>query len=87
MPNVLIESINYETPVISTKASGVDDILLYGKGGLILKKMEINELVSKIKFSLENYDKILNRTFLSKKELKKYSVEKAAQKYIDYLSE
>ncbi len=86
MPNVLIEAINYETPVISYNASGVDDILINGRGGLILKKMEINELLSKIKYSLNNYDEILKKTYQSKKQLKKFSVEKAAQKYIDYLS-
>ena len=37
MPNVLIDAINYEVPSICSDASGVDDILLKGKGGIIIK--------------------------------------------------
>ena len=36
MPNALIEAINYELPSIALNSSGVEDVLLKGKGGEIL---------------------------------------------------
>tara|TARA_E500000178_G_scaffold12714_1_gene12233 strand:- start:3173 stop:4264 length:1092 start_codon:yes stop_codon:yes gene_type:complete len=85
MPNVLIEALNNEIPVIAFNSSGVEDLLLGGKGGEIFFKMSSEELLDKIYHSLNNYDKALKKTYLAKKQLKKYSVEIAGQKYISNL--
>ena len=85
MPNVLIEALNNEIPSIAFNSSGVEDLLLRGKGGEIFYKMSSKELLKKIHFSLNHYDKALKKTFLAKKQLKKYSIEIAGQKYISNL--
>tara|TARA_B100000989_G_scaffold294953_1_gene275000 strand:+ start:966 stop:2057 length:1092 start_codon:yes stop_codon:yes gene_type:complete len=85
MPNVLIEALNNQIPVIAFSASGVEDLLLKGKGGEIIYKMESKELLNKINYSLNHYDKAIKKTFLAKKQLKKYSIEIAGQKYISNL--
>ena len=85
MPNVLIEALNNEIPVIAFNASGVEDLLIGGKGGEIFHNMRSSELLDKIHYSLNNYSKALKKTYLAKKQLKKYSVEIACQKYINNL--
>ncbi len=85
MPNVLIEALNNEIPVIAFNASGVEDLLIGGKGGEIFHNMRSSELLDKIHYSLNNYSKALKKTYLAKKQLKKYSVEIACQKYISNL--
>lgn len=85
MPNVLIEAINNEIPVISFNSSGVEDLLLKGRGGEIFYNMSSKELLNKIHFSLNHYNKSLKKTFLAKKKLKKYSIEIAGQRYITNL--
>ena len=50
MPNVLIEAINNEIPVISFNSSGVEDLLLKGRGGEIFYNMSSKELLNKIHF-------------------------------------
>ena len=85
MPNVLIEAINNEIPTVAFNSSGVEDLLLSGRGGEIFYKMNSKELLNKINFSLNYYDEALKKTFLAKKQLKKYSIEIAGQKYISNL--
>ncbi len=85
MPNVLIEALNNEIPVIAFNSSGVEDLLLKGKGGEIIYKMNSDEFLKKINYSLNHYDEALKKTFLAKKQLKKYSIEIAGQKYISKL--
>ncbi len=85
MPNVLIEALNNEIPIIAFNSSGVEDLLLEGKGGEIIQTMNSEEFLNKINYSLKHYDKALQKTFLAKKELKKYTVEIAGQKYISNL--
>ena len=50
MPNVLIEAINNEIPVISFNSSGVEDLLLKGRGGEIFYNMSSKELLKKFIF-------------------------------------
>ena len=44
MPNVLIEAINNEIPVISFNSSGVEDLLLKGRGGEIFLQYEFKRI-------------------------------------------
>ncbi len=85
MPNVLIEALNNGIPIIAFNSSGVEDLLLKGKGGEIIYKMNSEEFLNKINYSLSHYDEALKKTFLAKKQLKKYSIEIAGQKYISKL--
>ncbi len=83
MPNVLIDAVNYETPSIAFNASGIEDILLKGEGGEVVKKYNSNELAQRIENALIDYNKILIKTRKSKNEVDKYYIEKAGQKYIN----
>ena len=85
MPNVLIDAVNFETPSIAFNVSGVEDILLNGKGGEIIKNKNSKELTKRIKNSLSDYKKILIKTKRSKNKIDKYYIEKAGQKYINLL--
>ena len=86
MPNVLIDAINFETPSIALNASGVEDLLLNGRGGELIKNYNYKTLAYRMKSVIKNYNEILSKTKISKKNLNKYYIEKAGQKYINYLS-
>ena len=85
MPNALIEAINYELPSIALNSSGVEDVLLNGKGGEILYDRDIKVLANKMNQVILNYKTILKKTKNSKKKIDQYYIEKAGQKYINYL--
>ena len=85
MPNALIEAINYELPSIALNSSGVEDVLLNGKGGEILYDRNIKVLANKMSQVILNYKKILKKTKKSKKKIDQYYIEKAGQKYINNL--
>ena len=86
MPNVLIDAVNFETPSIAFNASGVEDILLNGKGGEIIKKNNSKELAKRIKNAVSDYKKILIKTKKSKNRIDKYYIEEAGQRYINLLA-
>ena len=67
MPNCLIEAINHEVPSISSDVSGVKDILLGGKGGEILERNNYHDLVKKMNYVIDNYNKYKIKTNNSKK--------------------
>ena len=52
MPNCLIESTNYEIPSIASNVS-MKDILLNGRGGVILKDYNYHTLAQKMMILLE----------------------------------
>ena len=55
MPNVLIEALNNNIPCISSNVSGVSDLLLNGKGGVILKNYNTFELINKLNKVISKY--------------------------------
>jgi len=85
MPNALIDAVNFETPSIATNASGVEDLLLNGRGGEIIKNYDYRKLAHRMKNTIKNYNVILSKVKVSKKNLNKYYIEKAGQKYINVL--
>ena len=85
MPNALIDAVNFETPSIATNASGVEDLLLNGRGGEIIKNYDYRKLAHRMKNTIKNYNAILSKVKVSKKNLNKYYIEKAGQKYINVL--
>ena len=63
--NVLIDSINYNTPCISTDChSGPREILLNGKGGYLVKVKSPELLAEKINFCINNYSKALKKNLI-----------------------
>ena len=85
MPNALIEAVNFELPSIVSNFSGAEDILLKGNGGEIIYDNDTKNLAKKMRSSVINYKKILDKTKISKKNIKKYFIEKAGQRYINQL--
>ena len=85
MPNVIIDSINCNLPNICSDASGVDDLLLHGRGGEIIKNINYVKLYKKMIHTENNYKKILNKTKLAKKHLNKYLIFQASNKFINFL--
>ncbi len=85
--NVLIDSINYNTPCISTDChSGPREILLNGKGGYLVKVKSPELLAEKINFCVNNYSKALKKNLIAKKTLNRFLITTQSKKYFDYLT-
>jgi len=81
MPNCLIESINYEIPSIASNVSGVKDILLNGKGGIILKDYNHHTLAQKMNNVIVNYNTYKIKVKTSKRKLNRFTVIEATREY------
>ena len=86
MPNALIDAINYEIPSISSNASGVNELLLYGKGGEIIQNINKNSLSKRMIFMVNNYKHSQKKIIKSKKQLNKFLINFATEKYINFLN-
>ena len=85
-PNVLIESIFLKLPVISTDfKSGLKEILLNGKGGVILKKKEPNYISGQINYYLSNMKKLKSKMLNAKKNISKYNISVGRKKFLKIL--
>ena len=73
LPNVLIDSVNYEIPTVSTDCSGAKDILVNGKGGYIIPINDQSNLENKIEFIINNRTKALKKTIYAKNNIQKFS--------------
>lgn len=84
--NVLIDSINFNTPCISTDCnSGPKEILLNGAGGYLVKNDSINDLAKKMIYSIQNYNLSKKKNNLAKKKISRFFIKKNCQKYIKTL--
>tara|TARA_B100000989_G_scaffold204177_1_gene154520 strand:- start:1825 stop:2937 length:1113 start_codon:yes stop_codon:yes gene_type:complete len=73
LPNVLIDAVNNEIPIISTNCSGASDILHKNSGGFIIPINNQHELEKKIIFVMKNYFLAKNKVLSAKKRLYKFS--------------
>ncbi len=85
MPNVLIEAINFNIPSIASDVSGVKDLLISGKGGIIYNRQNKNELKKKMIYVINNYSLFVKKIKYAKSQLKKYEINIAAEKYLKLL--
>ena len=86
--NVLIDSINFNTPCISTDCnSGPKEILLNGKGGYLVKNNSEIDLAKKMIFSIQNYNLSKKKNIFAKKKLDRFFIEKNCKIYIKTLFE
>lgn len=84
--NVLIDSINFNTPCISTDCnSGPKEILLNGAGGYLVKNDSINDLAKKMIYSIENYNLSKKKNNFAKKKISRFFIKKNCQIYIKTL--
>ncbi len=73
LPNVLIDAVNYEVPCLATDVSGVRDILIQGKGGLIIPNNDQHKLEKNIEYSIKNYSKLKKMTLIAKKKIFRFT--------------
>ncbi len=73
LPNVLIDAVNYEVPCLATDVSGVRDILIQGKGGLIIPNNDQHKLEKNIEYSLKNYSKLKKMSLIAKKKIFRFT--------------
>jgi GalNAc-alpha-(1->4)-GalNAc-alpha-(1->3)-diNAcBac-PP-undecaprenol alpha-1,4-N-acetyl-D-galactosaminyltransferase len=85
LPNVLIDSVNYELPVISTDVSGASDILRNNRGGIIIEKNNYKKLALSINNSLNYYSLMKNKILFAKKSIKRFLLSTQAEKYVNLL--
>jgi glycosyltransferase involved in cell wall biosynthesis len=85
LPNVLIDSINYKLPVVSTKVSGVKDILLGNKGGYLAEVNNKNSLLLNMIACQNNYKNSIKKTLYAKKFLSRFLLEKQNKKYLELI--
>jgi glycosyltransferase involved in cell wall biosynthesis len=87
LPNVLIESLNYKLPIISTDCeSGPKEILLNGKYGFLTQVDSPLLLSRKISFILNNYKLAEKKSSLGFKSLKRFDITSQCQKYERFIN-
>ena len=73
LPNVMLDAMNHEIPIISTNCSGASDILQKNSGGFIIPINNQYKLEKKIIYVMENYLIAKNKVLRAKKKLHKFS--------------
>jgi len=85
--NVLIDAINFDIPCISTDCpSGPSEILLNGKGGLLVKPKSPYLLAEKMNICINDYKKSLLKNKVAKSKLNRFLIEQNTNKYFEYLN-
>ena len=73
LPNVMLDAMNHEIPIISTNCSGASDILQKNSGGFIVPINDQNELEKKIVFVMKNYSIAKKKIINAKKKIHMFS--------------
>ena len=85
-PNILLESINYNLPIISTKClSGPDEILMNGKYGELVPVDNYEALSKKIDFVLKNYNRAITKSKKGIPSLSRFNLINQCKKYKSFL--
>tara|TARA_Y100000590_G_scaffold217051_1_gene245782 strand:+ start:189 stop:554 length:366 start_codon:yes stop_codon:yes gene_type:complete len=82
---IINKKINYNIPCISTNVSGVSDLLLNGKGGIIIKNNNVSDLYKAFLDLTSNYNIISKKLILAKKYLNRFELNNASLKYMKFL--
>jgi glycosyltransferase involved in cell wall biosynthesis len=87
MPNVILESLSYKCPVISSDCqSGPREILRNEKFGYLVPVNNFRLLAKKIEFALNNYKIIKKKTDRAFLNLKDFSYQEQCQKYEKFVN-
>ena len=82
-PNVLLDSINYSTPILASNCSGVKDLI--GKNrGYIFKINDEIDLEKKIIYIINNYNEALQKSKNAYQNLQNYTI-KNSKHYLDLI--
>ena len=88
LPNILIETQNYLTPIISTNClSGPDEILKNGKYGYLVPINNEIKLANKIKYVLSNYKEAKQKSKLAFEDLGRFDISNQCKKYDNFLKQ
>lgn len=86
LPNVLLEAITLNKFVISTNCpTGPKEILLNGKGGILVDIGNYEKLSSKIIYYLKNKTRAKKMLSLSKKNLRRFDYQSNLNKYLNLI--
>lgn len=84
LPNVLLESIVLKKMIISSDCpTGPKEILLNGKGGLLFKSGNYNELSEKIVFYVKNKKRCKKMINILSKKIDRFDYKKNLKKYLN----
>jgi len=84
--NVLIDSINYNVPCVSTNCkSGPNEILLKNRGGYLAKNNDIDNLANKMIIAIKNYKISVKKKNIAKKSLNRFLISNQVEKYKSWL--
>ena len=87
MPNVILESLSYKCPVISSDCeSGPKEILKNGKYGYLVPVNKYKLLAKKIEYAINNYQIVKKKTNNAFLNLKKFFYEKQCKKYENFIN-
>ena len=86
MPNVLIDAINYEIPIIANNVSGVSDLILKPEHYQIIKRIDKVTLANSLIKAFNDYATLKKNVKISKKKLVKYTVEYAGSNFFKAIS-
>jgi glycosyltransferase involved in cell wall biosynthesis len=80
--NVIIESLNYKLPCISTSTDGPSEILKKGKYGLLIKNNSEKNIAEGLNKVIDNYYHYKYKTLLGFNANKRYSLKNIGYKYL-----
>ena len=81
-PNAVVEAISHNLPVIcSNSRGGIKEIILNGRGGDLFRVNDSNQLSKKITSYYRDPKKLNKKLFLSRINIKKYSISEHVKKY------
>ena len=81
-PNVVVEALTYQVPVICSKSGGgVFEILKNGKYGDLYEKGDVDLLKMKIENHMKNPQRLVSKSILGSKDLKRFSEKVSTKKY------
>ena len=73
-PNAVVDALNYNMPVISSKNhGGINEIILNNRGGELYDVGNQNQLAKKIFHISRNYNSSIKKTFIAKKFLNRFT--------------
>jgi glycosyltransferase involved in cell wall biosynthesis len=80
--NVIVESLNYKLPCISTSTDGPSEILKNGKYGLLIKTNSEKDIAEGLNKAIDNYYHYKYKTLLGFNANKRYSLKNIGYKYL-----
>ena len=88
LPNVLLEAITLNKFVISTNCStGPSEILLNGKGGLLVPTKNYKKMAENIIYYYRNKKKLKRKLSFAKKNLERFDLENNLKNYLNIIEQ